>query len=258
MAMSRQLQFDLRPSPVVLRLIIANVALWLLMLLLGANVEQYFVRPYLMVSSDGVVSHFHVWQPFTYMWLHDTAGVSHILFNMVGLFFLGPPLERRWGQRTFLKFYLLTGIIAGFFSVLVGLFMPSFDVPTLGASGSLLGLLAAWSMVLPNTQILLFFVLPIRTRYIVWIAIALDLVMFFSSSADSTRIGVHTHIGGALAGWLLITGNWRPRVAWYRLNQLFNRGGGGPKPPSAGKRTNLRVIRGGRDDNGRKDDDLLH
>ncbi len=203
MAMSRQLQFDLRPSPVVLRLIIANVALWLLMLLLGDSAERLFVRPYLMVSSDGVVSHFYVWQPFTYMWLHDTAGIAHILFNMVGLFFLGPPLERRWGQRTFLKFYLLTGVIAGFFSVLVGLLIPSFDVPTLGASGSLLGLLAAWSMVLPNTQILLFFVLPVRTRYIVWIAIGLDLVVFFSSSSDSTRVGVHTHIGGALAGCLV-------------------------------------------------------
>ncbi|TNF29272.1 MAG: rhomboid family intramembrane serine protease [Deltaproteobacteria bacterium] len=243
----RQLQFDLRPSYVVLRLLIINAAIFALVALLGERTERLVVRPYLMLTPGQTLGDLFVWQPFTYMWLHE--GFSHLFFNMLALFFLGPPLERRWGRRTFLKFYLLTGIMAGVFSVLVGVVVGSFYwVPILGASGAILALVAAWSMVLPNTQILLFFVLPVRTRYVVWIALGIDLVFFFSSAGDATRVAVQTHIGGALAGWLLITGNWRPRVAWFRLNQLIHKWrGGGPRPPSK-RKTNLRVIKGGRDD----------
>jgi len=253
MPTSRQLHFDLRPSYVVLRLLIINAALFVLTSLLGTRTEELLTRPYFMLTPQSVVSDFHLWQPFTYMWLHENF--SHLLFNMLALFFLGPPLERRWGRRTFLKYYLLTGIIAGLLSVLVGLVVSSmYYAPILGASGAIMALLAAWSMVLPDTQILLFFVLPVRTRYVIWIAIGLD-VVFFLMSRDS-NVAIQTHIGGALGGWLLITGNWRPRVAWYRLNQLINKwrgGGGGPKPPKK-RKTNLRVIRGGRDD----DDRTLH
>ncbi len=248
-----QLRLDLRPTPIVLRLIIVNVAIWFVTAAAinfgGAGGFYGFLKDYLMVSPDGVTGDFYLWQPFTYMWLHDTQGLGHVLFNMLALFFLGPPLERRWGKRTFVKFYLLSGVIAGVFSVLAGLMIPSwFGMPTLGASGSILALLAAFSMVLPNAEVLLFFVVPIRARYIIWIAIGIDLLMFFASNPATNTLGVHTHIGGAVGAWLLITGNWRPRVAWARLNRKVGRASGGAARANKKPRHGLRVIKGGRSD----------
>jgi len=243
---------DLRPTPIVLRLILVNAGLWLLSVIAlqtTGHAVDTFLHNVLMVSPHGVVGDLYLWQPFTYMWFHDTAGLSHIAFNLLALFFLGPPLERRWGRRTFLRFYILAGLIAGVFTVLAGLLIPSwFAVPTLGASGAIMALVAAFSMVLPDGQILMFFVFPMRARYLVWVAIGIDLLMFLVAGPSRSEVAVQTHLGGALGGWLLITGNWRPRVAWYRLRQRF----AGRKPPrggaGGGRSSHLRVIRGGRDD----------
>ena len=243
---------DLRPTPVVLRLILINGALWLLSVIAlqtQGRVIDSLMHRYLMVSPDGVVGDLYLWQPFTYMWFHDTEGLGHIAFNLLALFFLGPPLERRWGRRTFLRFYLLSGFIAGLFTVLVGLLIPSwFAVPTLGASGAILALVAAFSMVHPDGQVLIFFVIPMRARYLVAVALGIDVLMFLVAGPATSTVAIHTHFGGALAGWLLITGNWRPQVAWFRLKQRF----GGGRPPKGGSGRSggpqLRVIRGGRDD----------
>jgi len=238
---------------------IVHFAIWFLassaINFFGATGLYPFLRDYLMVSPDGVLSGY-LWQPFTYMWLHDLGGLGHIFFNLLGLFFLGPPLERRWGARTFLKFYVLTGVIAGVFTVLVGLVLPGwFGGPTLGASGSLLGIIAAFSLVLPRTEILLFFILPIKGRYLIWLALGIDLVLFLATNPATQSIAVHTHFGGALAAWLLITGSWRPRVALARLIRLL----GGRRPADRARdKSRFRVIKGGRDDDDDGTPPLLH
>lgn len=251
----RQFHFDLKPTPIVLRLMIINIGLWFLTAsainFFGAHSLGRTLYDYFMVSPGGVTESFYVWQPFTYMWLHDTGGFGHIFFNMLGLFFLGPPLERRWGRRTFLKFYVLAGVIAGVFSVLMGLLIPAwFGSPTLGASGSILAILAAFSLVMPNAEILLFFIIPIKARLIIWLALGVDVLMFLASDPTSNRIGIHTHFGGALAAWLLITGNWRPRVAMQRLRAWSSRRRPPRGPTGGGRkgRSGFRVIQGGRDD----------
>jgi len=247
--MPQQSQFAFpRPTPVVLRVMIALGALWLLFAIATNIAQSGFVDGVygeLELHPSEVVPGLHLWQIATYAWLHDLNGLSHILLNCLGLYFLGPMLERRWGGGNFLRFYVVTGIIAGAFSVLVGvLFGGRWDVPIVGASGALLGLVAAYSVIFPNAQFLLFFVVPVRARYLIWIALGLDILFFIANPRGN--VAIQTHFGGALAGWLLVTGNWRPGIFMPKLKRLFS---GGPRQPPPRGGGNLRVLPGGRNRN---------
>lgn len=242
-------RFNWRPTPVVLRLIIVNVGIWLLFSVLVHFLEQPWAwalhHDHLALDAHNYFTSFELWQVFTYMWLHDLLAASHIIFNMLGLYFLGPPLERRWGGRHFLRFYVLTGTIAGIFSLLAGHVLPAtfgIDV-VIGASGAVLGLVAAFSIVIPNTTLLLFFVVPLRAKYVVWIVLAIDTVVFLS--ATTSDVAYQTHVGGVIAAWLLITGNWRPRLAFDRLRLLRL------KLKRRQARARFNVIKGGKDDDKR-------
>ena len=241
--MPQQAQFSFpRPTTMVVRLLIALGGLWLLFAIasnLGGSRLFYRVYDELALTPSEAIPGLHLWQVATYAWLHQLEGLSHILFNSLALYFLGPTLERRWGGRGFLKFFVLSGIFAGLFSVLVGfLFGGRWDAPIVGASGAIFGLLAAFSVLFPNAQMLLFFVVPVRARWIVWIAIIGDLLFFVAN--PNGNVAIQTHMGGALAGWLLVTGNWRPRIFWPKLKRFF----GGKKPPRGG----FKVLQGGRGD----------
>ncbi len=241
MAQQPQLAFP-RPTRMVVRLLIVLGGLWLLCAIAINLFKSRFVFDAygeLMLTPSEVVPGLHVWQALTYMWLHDLEGLMHILFNAMALYFLGPTLERRWGGGNFLRFFLLTGVIAGLFSVLVGvLFGGRWDIPIVGASGAIFGLLAAYSILFPNATMLLFFVVPVRARWIIWIAIVGDLLFFVANPRGG--VAIQTHFGGAIAGWLLVTGNWRPGIFMPKLKRLF----GGRRPPPRGK---FKVYPGGRD-----------
>lgn len=245
----QQAQFAFpRPTPMVVRLLVVLGALWLLFAIAinlgGTRLFESIYRELWLVPTEAVPG-LRLWQVGTYAWLHDLDGLSHILFNSLALYFLGPTLERRWGGRGFLKFFVLSGILAGLFSVLVGfVFGGRWDLPIVGASGAIFGLLAAFSILFPNAQMLLFFVVPVRARYIVWIAIIGDLLFFVANPRGN--VAIQTHMGGALAGWLLVTGNWRPSIFWPKLKRRL---GGGKKPPPRG---GFKVLQGG------KDRDYLH
>lgn len=239
--------FDLRPTPMVIRLLIANGVLWFVFSVLVNFAQQGWAATlfldYLALRPADVVPGLQLWEAATYMWLHDLGSPWHLLMNMLGLFFLGVPLERRWGSRVFLRFYLLAALGAGVFTVIVGLLLPGlFGAPVVGASGGVIALLAAFSMIVPEATILLFFVVPVRARYVIWIALGIDTALFLSQ--PSGGIAYHTHVGGALAAWLLITGNWRPRLAASRLRLLLHRLRAGRRA----RRKGLRVIPGGRGD----------
>jgi membrane associated rhomboid family serine protease len=153
-----------------------------------------------------VIERGFVWQVFTYMWLHSPGGLAHILFNILGLFFFGGILEQRWGGRAFLRFYLLSGVIAGLVVLGVGWFFDP-SAHTMGASGGVLGLLAGFGIAMGGTPILLFGILPLRARTLLWIALAWVLLDWFMRRTD---VSVAAHLGGIAAGALLVTGWWRP------------------------------------------------
>jgi membrane associated rhomboid family serine protease len=231
-----------RPTPVVLRLIIANALIWLVFAFTinsgGIGPMQTLHRS-LMLTDDAIAGG-AVWQLFTYAFLHDLHTPSHILFNMLGLWFLGASLTARWGTRDFLRFYLISALGAGIFTAVADLIAPSLfgDAPVVGASGAIFGLLTAFSMIFPTAELMLFFVIPVKARHVIWVAIVTDIIFF--AALPHYGVAIHTHIGGALTGWLLVTGNWRPGRLIAHLQSRFGR-----RRTSRGP-TRLHVVPGGR------------
>jgi membrane associated rhomboid family serine protease len=242
----QQLSFQ-RPPPVVLRLIIANALIWFIFSVLINSLESRGARDaylWLMFDPSAAIFDGRVWQLFTYGFLHDLDGLAHILFNCMALYFLGTPLAQRWGGRSFLKFFLLSVLGAGIVTQLLS-FLPFFDNPVVGASGAIFALLTAFSMLFPTAELLIFFVLPVKARNVIWIAIAIDIVLFVA--LPRYDVAIHTHMGGALTGWLLVTGNWHPARAARRFKAWLDRRRG-PPPGSSGRGgPQLRTIQGGRD-----------
>jgi membrane associated rhomboid family serine protease len=155
-----------RPTPAVKLLLITNVVAYLLNLAVPAMTLA------LGLSPRDVFGSFAIWQPVTYMFLHDTGGVGHILFNMLALWMFGTELERIWGTQQFLKFYFVCGIGAAFLTVLFSLLPFGFAQPVyqsivIGASGAIYGLLLAYALYFPDRPILAFMLFPMPAKYFV-------------------------------------------------------------------------------------------
>jgi membrane associated rhomboid family serine protease len=197
-------------TPVVKKLVIANVAVFVATILaeavgLGAPVRVLMLTPYAVTHS------FAIWQLATYLFLH--AGFWHILFNMFGLWMFGCDLERTWGSRRFLQYYFLTGIGAGLTIVLLS---PSSPIPTVGASGAIYGVLLAFGVLFPTRIILVpvffFFFFPIQARYLVMI---MGGIAFLSAvSAPGSTVSHVGHLGGLVVGLIYLRG--RPYYFEFR------------------------------------------
>jgi membrane associated rhomboid family serine protease len=154
------------------------------------------------------------WRYITYQFLHEN--IIHILFNMIGLFFLGPVLERYWGSKRFILFYLGCGMVGGMlYPLLIGINLiaphPVFGVlPLIGASGSILGLLAACAILFPHFVVFfLFFPIPIRVAAIILLVIATAAILGRGSNAG----GEAAHLGGMAAGAIYVfSSSWRKKL----------------------------------------------
>ncbi|HWI17726.1 MAG TPA: rhomboid family intramembrane serine protease [Vicinamibacterales bacterium] len=187
-------------TPAVKILIITNVVAFVLNLIVGNDMT---VR--LGFSPQAVLEQLALWQPFTYMFLHSTSGVGHILFNMLALWMFGTELERTWGTRFFAKYYVITGVGAAMVSMLLAFWIDDiyYNV-TVGASGAIYGLLLAYGMYFPNRPIMLYFIFPIPARIFVMIVGA---IAFLSSLGGPGGGVAHSaHLGGLLVGYLYLKG----------------------------------------------------
>ncbi len=178
-------------------LLITNVAVWLINLIVPAMTLG------LGLSPKAVFTEFAWWQPVTYMFLHDTRGFSHILFNMLALWMFGTELERTWGTRFFTKYYFITGIGAAATTLLLAFFSDGIYYSlTVGASGAIYGLLLAWAMYFPNRTIYFYFLFPIPARVFVMIVGA---IAFLSSFGGPGGGIAHTaHLGGLVIGYVYL------------------------------------------------------
>jgi membrane associated rhomboid family serine protease len=187
------------PTPAVKILLITNIALFFMNVIVG---DVMTIR--LGLSPQSVFEDFAVWQPATYMFLHSTRGLGHILFNMLALWMFGTELERTWGTRFFTKYYFVTGIGAAATSLLLSLFIADiYHSTTVGASGAIYGLLIAYAMYFPHRTIY-YIIFPIPAR--VFVAI-MGLIAFWSSVSGSGGGVAHTaHLGGLVVGYLYLKG----------------------------------------------------
>ncbi|HMC99491.1 MAG TPA: rhomboid family intramembrane serine protease [Ferruginibacter sp.] len=147
---------------------------------------------------------FEPYQLVTHMFTH--GGVLHILLNMYALWMFGTVLERVWGPKRFLIFYLLCGLAAGVSQMLLS------NGPSVGASGAIMGLLAGFGVLFPNTE---FYIIPfpfaIKAKYLVMIVAAIDLFGgFHGGKADN--IAHFAHLGGLVMGLILV-------LIWNKTNR---------------------------------------
>src|SRR5438045_7045756 len=135
-----------------------------------------------------------------YMFLH--GGFTHLLFNMLTLWFFGTQLERDWGTRRFLKYYFLCGMAAGVCVLVANLLTR--DVPTIGASGAIFGVLVAFGVMYPNQIVLMNFLFPIKAKYLVMIYAAVELLVTFGGT--NTGVSTVAHLGGMAFGYFYLKG----------------------------------------------------
>ena len=196
--------------PVVKWLLIVNIAVYFLdMVFLG-----WQLRFWGHFSVGFAIEQFQVWRFISFQFLH--ADGTHLLFNMLGLFFFGHFAEKWWGSRKFLVYYLTTGVAGALLYVLlyyVGWFgkvpiqigdelLSSAYIPMVGASAGIFGILACVAVIAPNLRVYLFFVLPMsmRTFAIGALCVSVVVIVFNLNNAG----GEAGHLGGAILGFVFM------------------------------------------------------
>jgi membrane associated rhomboid family serine protease len=212
----------LNMPPVIKNLIIINLTVFILQFLLenfrigNASISNLFFSLFALQPLDnnmiGITSDFYPWQLISYQFMH--GGFFHLFFNMFALYMFGIELENLWGSRKFLIYYLLCGVGAGLLQIFTA------DAPTVGASGSVYGLLAAFGMTYPNRQVMMFpLFIPIPAKFFVVIFGAIELLSGFNNS--SSGVAHFAHVAGAVTGvFLLLVG---PKLGIFKLFSKYDK-----------------------------------
>jgi membrane associated rhomboid family serine protease len=194
-------------TPVVKWLLIINVSVFLINFIFSSQegTRMTFLQKYFALYPISWFYIAQIWRLITYQFLH--WDFYHILFNMLGLFFLGPSLERQWGSRKFLTFYLSCGVAGGLFFILlvkVGFLSAG---PMAGASGAILGVLTACAILFPHFVVfIVVFPVPIRVAAVILMGIAFLTV--FSKGANAG--GEACHFAGIAVGAIyVLSDSWR-------------------------------------------------
>ena len=199
--------FRYRNDNIVFFIIGINILIFAATYLLGPDVRRFLVFRMSMVPF--LVLNGWIWTFITYMFMH--GGISHVLFNMFGLFIFGRQVEYQMGSREFLLYFFLTGALAGIFSFFVYLSTGNYWVALMGASGALYAVMLAYAVFFPDSIIYIWGILPLRAPVMVLGFTALEL--FFSVSGGRGNVAHLTHLAGFGFGWLYF-------LIRFRINPL--------------------------------------
>jgi len=133
--------------------------------------------------------------------MHSTASFGHIFFNMLMLWMFGMEIENIWGSKKFLTYYLICGISAGIFQLFIPQLLGSVPAPTIGASGAIFGVMIAFAMMFPDQYIFLWFLIPIKAKYLIGFLFFLELFLIGDAGSNVAHLA---HLGGAIAGFIFI------------------------------------------------------
>jgi len=190
--------------PVVKWLLIANVGIYFVDLILDKLLR--YVGAF---TIDSAIFHAHLWELVTFQFLH--GGIGHLFFNSMGLFFLGPWMERWWGSRKFLAFYLLCGIAGAFFYSLLyfaGVIVSDPSSPLIGASAGIYGIFIGVAVIAPEMRVSLLFPpieLSMRQLALGLMAISVGSILLKLGGNTGGEAG---HLGGAILGFILVRQAW--------------------------------------------------
>ena len=227
-----------RPSnfpPIVKNLVIINVLVFVAQLVFDKDYDLTNILALHPVDTP----FFKPYQVFTHMFTHSPTLIFHIVFNMLVLWMFGRVLENVWGPKRFLIFYLACGIGAATLHLLVQHLRydpelvrqleiayqmrdaqtynllqekAGFLASAVGASGAIMGIMAAFAYLFPNTPLVILpFPFPIKAKWLVLLYIAFDLLGGFGSIRGD-RIAHFAHLGGALTGFLIV-------LMWNKTNR---------------------------------------
>ncbi|MFI5207224.1 MAG: rhomboid family intramembrane serine protease [Gemmatimonadales bacterium] len=190
-------------TPWVTRLLIANIAVYFLQTADPRVTMQLAFYPPSALQEP--------WTAVTYMFVH--GGFTHLLFNMLGLWVFGPPLETRLGGRRFLTLYFISGLSGAALSTVT-------PVPIIGASGAIFGVTLGFAKFWPRQQLLIFGIIPIEAR---WMVLLFTIISLVGGVVPSIGGGIahFAHLGGFIGAWIYLeylarfTGvaAWRKKVA---------------------------------------------
>ena len=174
--------------------------------LIAINVFVYFIQLTVLKPSDVQLAlgfqtkdlGHQWWTIGTYMFVH--GGFWHLALNMYTLWLFGPRVERKWGAREFLRFYLFCGL-GGWFAHLV--FVPG-DSLLIGASAAVFGVMLAYASLWPDEQLFVFGVIPTTVRWLVIFVGVLNIVGGITTTGAQSGVAYLAHAGGLAAGWLYL------------------------------------------------------
>lgn len=183
-----------------------NFLIFILQYLSGMEDELFTIFGIVPSKTFGELM---LWQPFTYLFFH--GGIWHVLINMFVLWMFGSELEKFWGKKEFLRFFFITGIGSGLITILFSL---SSTNPVVGASGAIYGVLLAYGFMFPNRLVYLYFLIPIKVKYLV---ILIGTIAFFSSlNPGNSNISHLTHLSGMVIGFIYL----RSSINWNTINHF--------------------------------------
>lgn len=174
-------------TPFVRILLFANIGVFFLQNTTGWITELMIFIPRFIIIRP--------WTIITYMFLH--AGMMHLVFNMLGLFFFGPRVEERLGSRNFLTLYMISGISGALLSLIMG---PSAAV--LGASAAVFGVMLAFAYFWPDMPIHIWGIIPVPARMLVIITTVLSL--WSGLGGVRSNVAHFAHLGGYAGAWLYL------------------------------------------------------
>ncbi len=172
----------------VLRLLIANLGVYFLEQAVPSVVGQLAFVPAWVLSRP--------WTLVTYMFLHDPSGFSHILFNMLSLYFFGPRLEERLGGRNFLGLYFTSGVMGGLLTLAL---QPQATI--IGASGAIFGVMLGYATFWPRDQVWIWGIFPIEAR---WLVILFTAMSLFGARTGMGNVAHFAHLGGFVGGFVYL------------------------------------------------------
>ena len=181
-------------TPAVKTIFLINVVITLALIILG-SIAPGFIEIFLYYFAQSPwlsVKHGFIWQFVTYMFVH--VEIMHLVFNMLALWFFAPPLEERWGTKTFWRFYLTTGVGAGVLHAVIALLTGYEMAPIIGASGAIYGVLLAYAAYYPDSVMLIYGVFPMKAKHVVIMNIFL--IFLFTSSGRGGNVSNLTHLTG--------------------------------------------------------------
>ncbi len=188
----------MRLTPVVRNLLYLNIGVFLIQYIL----PEFSGYGILFPPGSGL---FMPHQIITHMFMH--AGFSHILFNMLGLIFMGPILEQTIGDKRFLILTVVSGLGAVFLQLASGYLLGN-SAPMLGFSGVVIGIVVATAIYYPNIEVMIYFLFPVKLKYLAIFYVIYDL--FNGLTNHSSNVAHFAHLGGALFAVLLLK-YWRSK-----------------------------------------------